>query len=67
MDHAAVQGLSNASPIDQTPDGSFWLGTGNGVVRIDAKSPPTVITGGEQTQALIADPEGRIWFALVLD
>lgn len=59
------QGLSSTSTVTEAADGSLWVGSADGLLRVDTSIPANVVAvvRGEEAQALAADVQGRIWFA----
>jgi ligand-binding sensor domain-containing protein/signal transduction histidine kinase len=57
------QGLSAAGTIVESQEGQLWVNSGNSILRIDPArlSITSILSGGEQVQALASDANGRIW------
>ena len=65
-----ADGLGNDTihAVRRDPSGSVWLGTDHGLIRLQGRQPPQVLTtrnglGGDKVSSLIVAPDGAVWAA----
>ncbi|TCK71584.1 sensor histidine kinase [Acidipila rosea] len=56
-----AQGLEDADPVLQAPDGTIWVGTISGLIRLSPAGHAQALLDASQVQSLAQDNAGRLW------